>query len=302
MMTHKSKKCFGIIYMVMYLWGILCLAEVSAGEKLSVFVSIMPQKYFVEKIGGTLVDVSVMVKPGASPATYEPKPHQMAALSKTTIYFFIGVPFERVWLEKIKAANSAMLMVHTEESIEKRPMRSNHHHHSEKNSDKHNHVVKDPHIWLSPPLVMIQARNIFTALAKADPAHRLEYQSHYQVFIEEVVHLDNKIMEIFADTKKEIEFMVFHPAWGYFAQAYGLQQLPVEIEGKEPKPFELEHLIRYAQERGIGVVFVQPQFSTKSAQTIAHAIGGKVVIADPLAYNWADNLHNVAIKFNAALK
>jgi zinc transport system substrate-binding protein len=117
----------------------------NAAGSAQVFVSILPQKYFVEKIGGELVDVSVMVKPGASPATYEPKPHQMVALSLAKIYFAIGIPFEKAWLKKIASANPNMVVVHTERGIEKRAMSAHKQHKAEK-AFEHHHEIKDPHI------------------------------------------------------------------------------------------------------------------------------------------------------------
>ena len=282
----------------------------NGAESVPVFVSIVPQRYFVEKIGGELIKVSVMVKPGASPATYEPKPNQMVTLSKAKIYYAIGVPFERVWLKKISAANPKMLLVHTEKGIEKRPMKV--HHHEEGNhktlekrsqgpADEHQGIM-DPHVWLSPPLVKIQAQNILDALLLVDPRHGTIYETNYQKFIVELDALDANIRGIFAGKGERVAFMVFHPAWGYFARTYGLEQIAVEMEGKKPKPADLKHLIHHARERGIKVIFVQPEFSTRSAQAIAKAIGGEVVFANPLAPDWAINLKEIASKFKAALK
>jgi zinc transport system substrate-binding protein len=281
-----------------------------AAAPVKVYVSILPQKYFVEKIGGELVDVSVLVKPGASPATYEPKPKQMVDLAKTRVYFAIGVPFEKAWLDKIASTNASMLVVHTEVGIEKIPMKAHHQHrqdaeqHHQESAEEHDpHLgVEDPHVWLSPPLVMVQARNILQALVAVDPAHRARYEKNASDFIMELVALNQELREILAVKAEGTKFMVFHPSWGYFAHAYGLEQVPIEIEGKEPKPAELEYLILTAKQRGIKVVFVQPQFSSQTAETIARHIGGKVAFADPLAANWADNLREVAAKFGAALR
>jgi zinc transport system substrate-binding protein len=255
--------------------------NVSAADKLPVFVSIVPQKYFVQQIGKSLVDVKIMVLPGASPATYEPKPQQMADLSKAHIYFAIGVPFENAWLGKIAATNSKMNVVHTNQGIEK--------------------LGKDPHLWLWPPLVKIQARNILAALQEADPAHGSVYEANYKEFVARIDQLDTDLKNTFAG-KKGLQFMVFHPAWGYFAHAYGLKQVPIEIEGKDPKPAQLKKLIEHAREDGIKVIFVQPQFSSQSAELVAREIGGQVAFANPLAEDWMANLRQVADKFKAALK
>ncbi|MBN1832710.1 MAG: zinc ABC transporter substrate-binding protein [Deltaproteobacteria bacterium] len=274
-------------------------ATAHGAEPIEVFVSILPQKTFVERIGGESVNVSVIVQPGANPATYEPKPRQMVALTKAKAYFAIGVPFEAVWLNRISAANPGMMVIHTEEGIEKRTMED--HLHGEKGAGEH-HGVKDPHIWLSPRLVKAQSRNILNGLLRIDPARAASYEKNYKNFIAEISDLDNEIKRIFSGKGGRRVFMTFHPAWGYFAQAYGLEQVAVEMEGKEPGPVDLRKLVHYARERGIKVIFVQPQFSTKSAEAVAKAIEGGVVFANPLALDWADNLKKVATEFEAALK
>jgi len=279
-------------------------------DKIPVCVSIAPQKYFVQQIGKDLVDVQVMVAPGASPHTYEPKPRQMVELTRTGVYFAIGVAFETVWLKKIAAANPKMKMVHTDHGIPKISMARHHHPdepdglHQETGHDDgrpNKQGTPDPHIWLSPPLVMIQARAILDALQAVDPAHSSAYRANYNAFMAEIVALDLELKSSLAG-KRGSQFMVFHPAWGYFAQTYGLEQVPVEVEGKAPKPAQLQGLIERAREKGITVIFVQPQFSTKSAALIAKEIHGQVVFADPLAEDWHTNLRHVAHKFKAALK
>ena len=306
---------------------ILCFLSINAGdsiadEKLPVFVSIVPQKTFVQQIGKDRVAVQVLVQPGASPHTYEPSPRQMAAISNAQIYFAIGVGFENKWLNKISAANPKMKVVHTDQGIDKIPISDHLHHDHDEDRDHHGEAADshaeekelheeedhrhdrgglDPHIWLSPPLVMQQARTIRNALQEIDPHHRSVYEANYQQFVSSIAELDTKLQTIFAD-KQGLQFMVFHPAWGYFAHAYGLEQIPVEIEGKSPKPAQLKGLIDHAKERGIKVIFVQPQFSTKSAALIAREISGQVVFADPLAEQWSANLNEVAGKFKAALR
>jgi zinc transport system substrate-binding protein len=314
---HGLTKQISIILGVLYVF----IGNCFAGDKLPVFVSIVPQKYFVQQIGKELVDVQAMVQPGASPATYEPKPKQMADLSKTKVYFAIGVPFENTWLEKITAANPDMRVIHTDHGIEKLSMadhrhdahaeehrgvghdheKSEHHGETEHDKDHHEHAGLDPHIWLSPPLVKIQARTILAALQEIDPAHRSVYEDNFKAFTARIDQLDADLKKTFTG-KKGLQFMVFHPAWGYFAHAYGLKQAPIEIEGKDPKPAQLRELIQHAREDKIKVVFVQPQFSVKSAELVAREIGGQVAFANPLAEDWMANLRQVSDKFQAALK
>ncbi len=296
----------GIIIIILTVFLQTQTAE--AMETIPIFVSIVPQKYFVERIGGDRVNVRVMVEPGTNPHFYEPKPGQMIAISRTKIYFAIGGAFEDTWLEKIVSANTQMQVVHTDKGIEKIPMASldqdgdgERHHGEDGHQEKagHHHGGLDPHIWLSPPLVMKQARTIFEALKEADPAHEKVYEANFKDFMMELGGLDAGLRKIFTG-KKNLQFMVFHPSWGYFAHAYGLEQVPVEVEGKHPKPAQLKKLIKHARKNNIKVIFVQPQFSSRSAEMVAREIGGYVVAAYPLAADWFGNLREVADKFRDA--
>lgn len=280
-----------------------------AGERIPVFVSIPPQKYFVEKIGGSLVQVSVMVPAGANPHIYEPRPTQMTALSKSKLYFAIGVTFETVWLPKFADLNPKMRIVRCDRGIDKMAMVVHHHEEEEgvgdQDKEKQAHKEEapgtlDPHVWVAPPEVRIIARNIQEALAEIDPSNSRIYESNLETFLEEIDKLDQDLTEVFKD-KKGLKFMVYHPAWGYFARAYGLEQVPVEMEGKEPKPGQLKALITQSKRDSIKVIFVQPQFSMKSAETIAKAIGGQVIAADNLREDWEKNLRVQAQKFKLAL-
>jgi zinc transport system substrate-binding protein len=179
--------------------------------------------------------------------------------------------------------------------------KGDHHAEAEHEEDDHEHTGLDPHIWLSPTVVKSQARTILAALQEVDPANRSVYEANFKAFTAEIDQLDTDLKKTFAG-KEGLQFMVFHPAWGYFAHAYRLKQVPVEIEGKDPKPAQLQELIQHAREKGIKVVFVQPQFSTKSAELIAREIGGQVAFANPLAEDWMANLRDVADKFQQALK
>ncbi len=288
-------------------WGIISAvlvfaAAVHAESPMPVFMSITPQAYFVKQIGGDRVEVQVMVSPGASPATYEPKPRQMAAIASARLYFSIDVPFEHTWLPKISAANPKMTVVPTDRNIQKMPPAGFHREDTpRKKASHHFHDRGDPHIWLSPSLVLLQGWNIQTALAKADPDHREEYADNYKSFVNEIVEVDLEIRRILSG-KSRNEFMVFHPTWGYFAAEYGLKQIPIEIEGKDPKPAQLKALIEHARKHDIRTVFVQPQFSQNSARVIAKEIDGQVIPADPLAENWAENLKAVAKKLAETMR
>jgi zinc transport system substrate-binding protein len=159
----------------------------------------------------------------------------------------------------------------------------------------------DPHIWTAPSLVKRQVRTILSALQDIDFAHSAAYKANYERFAAEIDQLDAQFKEMFKDAQG-LRFMVFHPSWGYFAHAYGLRQVPIEIQGKDPKPAQLKALIEYARAKKIKIIFVQPQFSTKRAALLAQEIGGQVVFADPLAEDWMANLREVGDKFKSALK
>jgi zinc transport system substrate-binding protein len=262
------------------------LASPVAGAPMTVFVSIEPQKYIVQHIGRELVDVQVMVPPGASPHTYEPKPAQMAALAETRLFLSIGVAFEDAWLPRFAAINDGMTIAASDQGIQKLPITDHGNHHDASHAHPSMH---DPHIWLSPPLIKGMADNTLEALITADPAHADHFKRHHASLLRELDTLDRQIRELLADAAGT-RFMVFHPSWGYFAKTYGLIQVPIEVGGKEPKPAQLQHLIREARAAGIKVIFAQPQFSDRSAQVIAQAIDGHVIVADPLSFDLKDNL------------
>ncbi len=252
-------------------------------QKIPVVVSILPQKTFVEKIGGDRVHVSVMVPPGASPATYAPAPQQLKEITHAQLYVMVGspLPFENTWMQKIMDVNPNMKVVNSAEGIKI--------------------LGNDPHIWLSPSRVMGQVENIYEALVEADPDYQAVYQENKEHFITELEMVDQRITAEMAVVENK-KFMIFHPSWGYFAADYGLEQIPIQYEGKEANPAALQQLIDKAKAEGITVIFVQKQLSIKSAQMISNAINGKVMIIDPLAPNYIENLKAVAKGFQQGMK
>ena len=278
------------IAFVIALWA-LHAGAASVSAPLPVFVSILPQKYFVEQVGGAQVAVSVMVGPGQSPETYEPTPRQMTALSDARLYFSIGVPFEDSWMKRILAANPALRQVPMQRGIGLLPLVGP--------SGKPGGM--DPHVWTSPRRVKIMAASIRDALIGAEPNHRGEFEANYRAFTAELDALDSEIRTILAPARGK-SFMVFHPAWGYFAKDYGLRQIPIEAEGKEPGGKALARVIDLGKREGVKAIFVQTQFSRRTAETVAAAFGARVVAVDPLAENYAQNLLHVAGEFAKTLK
>ncbi|MFY9081800.1 zinc ABC transporter substrate-binding protein, partial [Aliarcobacter butzleri] len=240
----------------------------------------------------------------------EPKPSQMKSLASSKAYFLVGDPSEQAWIGKFKQNAKDTLFVDTTVGIEKIPMVA-HKHHDEEDEDEHeghaHHEHEhekhaghdhdesglDPHTWLDPILVKVQAKNIYEAMLKIDEKNGDFYKTNYEEFLKELDNLDSEIKNILASYKDKA-FMVFHPSWGYFAKRYDLEQISIEMEGKEPKPNELVKLIEEAKKHDIKIVFVAPQFSQKSAKTISESIGANVVSIDPLSGDWKNDLLKTA--------
>ena len=271
----------------------------SYAQAVKVTVSIPPQKYYAERIGGDRVSVTVLTPPSADPHTYEPKPRDLVGLAGSDLYFTIGGRFEDVWLGRLKSLNPSVRIVPTHTAVKRIPMVAG-------GEDDHGHGGEeeglDPHIWLSPPDAMLVCHEMFSALVEADPDGTVVYRAGYLALAADISRLDADLAVMFAGLGDRRSFMVFHPAWGYFARAYGLDQIAVEMEGKEPKPADLARLIDTAKDKKVSAVFVQPQTSQKSAQTVADAVRGTVVVVDPLAENWLENLRKVATAFQPALR
>jgi len=261
-------------------------------KRINIMVSILPQVEFVEKIGGDKVDVSEMIPPGFSPATYDPSPEQLKKLQDAEIYFRIGhIPFEEAQMDKLSELNSDMIVIDTSENISLLELAA--HSHAE-DEDEHEHEAgTDPHIWLSPKLVEIQAKHITNALIAYQPEHEEYFSANYKAFIVELRELDSTLEETFEPIKGDT-ILVFHPAFGYLADAYDFEQKAIEIEGKDPSPEHLKNIIDEAIADDVKVIFVQKQFSTKSAQSIADEIDGVVVQIDPLAKDYIDNMSKMA--------
>lgn len=265
-----------------------------ADEKLNVVTTIMPLEYFIKAIGGDRVSVMVMVAPGANPHTYEPLPSQMRVLSNADLYVKSGsgIEFELAWMDKIKGFNKNMAVCDASKGIRLIPMQE-HACNSGHEAEAHFHGQGDPHIWLSPDNAILIAANIRDALIKLDPEEREFYAKNFSDLAIELHKLKREIRDRL-DKIENKKFMVFHPAWGYFAADFGLVQITAECSGKEPTPRQLKELIKLARDKKIKVVFASPQFSQRSAQVIAREIGGRVVVIDPLSGDYIENLRKTA--------
>lgn len=274
--------------------ALLLGAASMAYAKVNAVVSIVPQKYFLESIGGEYVNVSVMVLPGQSPHSYEPKPSQMKELSDAQAYFSIGIEFENAWLKKFEAQNRNMKMVDSSKGIERIAM-IKHEHHDEHKHEKHDeHDALDSHVWLSTTNAKVIAKNILDALIEIDGANKESYTKNYEALVKKIDGTDSKIRETLSGLPNGAKFMVFHPSFGYFARDYGLTQLAIEVEGKEPKPKELKRLIDEAKEEKVSAIITSPEFSKKAAETVAKEVGVSVKSISPLSQKWSETLIELA--------
>lgn len=287
------KTCFDRRIVPLFLLLLALLPLPSLADRLQVFVSVLPQQILAERIGGQHVAVSLMVGPGRSPETYEPTPRQMAGVATARLYYRIGVPFEQVWMPRIREVNPALTVLDARDGIELREMEPAGGHHHDYDPGHAHEGSRDPHIWLSPPLIKIMAGRLRDRLVALDPDHQADYRANCNRLLAELDRLDSAIRARLQGIARR-EFMVFHPSWGYFADTYKLRQIPIESSGKEPGARTLARLIREAKEKGIRVIFVQQQFSQRQARTLAEAIGGTVAVIDPLSPEYPENLLRVA--------
>ncbi|MFP4426558.1 MAG: metal ABC transporter solute-binding protein, Zn/Mn family [Spirochaetaceae bacterium] len=273
--------------------------EQESSDGLTVFVSVLPQTYFVERIGGETVEVTALVPPGRGPATYEPSPRQVTALAKADAYFSIGVPFEAGFLPRIRENLPELLIVDSARNVEKRYLESHDHEHEEEHGHDHeqdhdhDRGEPDPHVWLGPEEVLQQIAVIRDTLIELDPAKEELYRDNHDEFAREIRALEEELREKFAPLRGET-FYVYHPAFGYFADAFGLEQVAIETGGDEPTPAQLQRIISRAREDEVKVIFVQPQFSQTAADRAAEAIEGEVVSINPLSPDWFETMRAIA--------
>lgn len=274
--------------------------SIFANANITVAVSVVPQLTIAKAIGGNKVNIIQMVPTGSSPHTYEPKPTQMKLLSNAKLYLPIGIEFEKAWLPKFKAQNKNMVVVDMSKNIKQKiqvdSCCESHHHH-----DEHHSI--DSHIWTSTANIKILALNTYNALISNDPTNKKYYEQNYKLFLSKIVATDNKIRSILKSVPKNSKFMVFHPAWGYFASQYGLIQVAIEVDGKEPKPASLVKIMQIVKKDNIRAIFTQPEFSDKSARILADELQIPIIKISPLAPDLLTNLIKMASAIaNSSLK
>jgi zinc transport system substrate-binding protein len=256
-------------------------------------VSIAPFKYFVEAIAGDDFKVNVMVPAGSDPHVYEPFPEQINKLRKSVGYISNGyLGFEMNWLDRFYETNKSMKRLSLGENID--PLVSGHQHEGE-------HIEgADPHYWVSPKCAIKMALSVKDFLSGLNPSQSLKYLANYQSFILKIQDLDKKALELFSTVKKR-SFMIYHPNLAYIARDYGLEEIPVEFEGKEPPPARLKELIDHARVDGVKTIFVQREYDTKNAKAIAGEIGAKLKIIDPLSEDWLKSTSDILYALSESL-
>ncbi len=269
-----------------------CVSQRESSGQIKVATTIVPLGEFVHAVGGTRVLVTVLVPPGVEPHTFEPSPSQIREVADADIYAENGAGLES-WMGSILQVNPRMLVVDTSKGVSLTAGTGE--------TASGGGIAMDPHIWLSPRDAIIQVQNICDGLTKMDPAGKDYYANNRDNYIIKLKELDAYLNSTFAGTKKK-KFVVLHPAWTYFARDYGLTQIAIDVEDKEPGPRYLTGVVKVAYANNITTVFVEPQYNPKMAEVISKEISGKVVSIDDLAPNYIENLKSVGEKIAESMR
>lgn len=280
------------------LLGILSLSGCKpskADKARTLSVTIEPQKYFLSKIAGNHYEVNCIVPSGSNPESADFTPSQMMALDKSVAYFKIGyLGIENTLIDKVSQTNPELKVVNCSQGIE---LIGDAHIHCEDDNHDHNHThahaAGDPHTWSSVRSAKIIVENMYKAVLELDASNEADYTANYDKLVAEISSTDS-IIKSYLDKAPSKSFIIYHPALSYFADEYGLTQYSIEHEGKNPSPSQLKELIDKAKAEGIKAVFIQQEFDTKNAETIAEAINGKTIPINPLSYNWSEEMIKIA--------
>lgn len=267
-------------------------------KKVTISVSILPQKYLIDRLTDSTIEVNVMVPPGTSPEMYEPSPVQMKGVSTSAVYFAVGpLEFESTILPKIKELNPNILFVDLSKGIN---LIEGHNHRAIMGEDEH-HTCYDPHIWTSTLEFKQMAIKTCKELCDLFPARKPQFEANLGKLEVDFNRLDSLLRRIVesADTKK---FLIYHPALSYFSREYGLTQIAIEADGKNPSANQLAGLVRLAKSENLKYVLIQSQFDSRNAEILANELGGDVLSIDPLGYDWLGNMYDLSNKLAKALR
>lgn len=281
-------------FFILIIGLVSCNSTVNEPSKPFVAVSIQPQKYLVSSIADTLIDVVVMVPPGASPATWETTTSQMRSLSHARLYFSMGhLGFEKAWMGRIQELNSDLNIIDLSEGLD---MISADHQHGD-----HSHSGVDPHTWMSPPNMEHMARVVYAQLTGLFPEHKEYMRTNYEKLMREIKATGMLVKDQLAAHRGK-SFLIFHPSLTYLAKEYGLKQHAIEFEGKEPSAAYMKEITDLAQKEGIRTIFVQQEFDTRNAMIIAGETGAHIVQINPLSEDWAAEMKSIATKLKKSFQ
>ena len=270
-------------------------------QGLTIAVSILPQQYFLDRIGGNRVNSFVLVGVNQNPHSYEPTPKQMAELGSASAWILSGIDFEIALEPKMRAQFPGLRIVDGTEGVSFRKLEAHSHEgedgdHAEKDTDAapDGHGMNiDRHTWLGREPAKILAGHIRDTLAALDPDGKEQYESNYLSLVADIDREFDSMKEKLVPLAGTTVF-VFHPSFGYFFDEFGIKQEAVETGGKEPTAKALTKLIDEAKRDRPAAIFVQAQFPVSAAHKIADAVGAKVIPLDPLAADWLDNIDRIA--------
>lgn len=281
------------IYLLLAIVGLSACQGKKEGGTRTISVTIEPQRYFAEKIAGDLFHINCVTPAGQSPETYDPTPQQMVQISQSQAYFRIGeIGFEQAWMKNLQSQNPDMVVFDLSEGMELIKNEEEAHEEGEAHPH-HHHGSVDPHIWTSISGARVIAQNTYQAFIKLDPENQEVYRAGYQRLIEEIDSTEAEMKQLLQPLAGTA-FIIYHPALTYFAREFGLKQLCIELDGKEPSPAQLKQLLETATQSGAKVVFVQQEFDRKNAELIAKETGCRLVTINPLSYNWHDEMIRLA--------
>jgi zinc transport system substrate-binding protein len=275
----------------------------SQKNKLTVVVTILPQKYLVDRISGGRVNCFALVCEGQNPHSYEPTAKQISEISQSKIWFLSGVDMEIALKDKIASVSRGLMIVDITEGVNFRKTDA-HEHEEAENEHHHNSTDADKHIWLGREPLKIMSRSILQTLVSLDSNSKDFYEENYKKLITDIDSVFEELKIKLAPLKGRKVF-VYHPAFGYFFDDFGIMQVAVEAGGKEPDARSLANLIALAKKEKPVAIFVQKQFPVTAADKIARSAGAEVVMLDPLSYEWIDNIRamgNTLIKYSHKVK
>ena len=259
-----------------------------------IIVTIEPLRYFADRIAGDGYMVETLVPEGSDPESYDPTPMQMMRLSEARLYFKVGyLGSEVMWEETIENTVGEEAMIDTSNGFDYELSGGCQGHHHHDGDHHHHHGIGDPHTWASAEGARVIAGNIKKALVKTYPDNRELFEENYKTLLAEIDSVEQEIKKLLQPVTAR-GFMIYHPSLTYFAREFGLKQLPIELEGKEPSPYQLRKLIDTVRSEGVQLIFIQREFDKKQAQSIAKETGCRMVEIAPLVYDWPEQMKHIA--------